>query len=1154
MTPDILPEGDIRVNEGEAFTLICISQLYRPVLFSKAGVAVPPSRIYNDSTIELTVAYSKITHSGRYVCLGKRIDKPDISLDGKYVIVTESESVLLPFGRDEEDTLIKDSTSVTQLNLSQPIYYYGLPYSTLYISKDGLVAFHPKVAYLQQFWRENPSEHNHPFIAPYYYSGEATIPAQKAKPGEIYYRVIYDDGSIEERAHFLHSLEQYIMNNVVGVRQFEAKTALVVTWKDVTDSPSAIDGCMDDDGVPACTDTDTFQLVLVADRSQTFAIFNYLKMDLLDHHFYQAGMNGGLGNGWTDVFCGDRCGRMDLNMLPSLYGSDMEGRFIYKVSDDVIVRGGCLPLQAKSGLEFYPQYANMYGGEIIDISGYCIRPGQSVMCKFGEAEETSAVSFVNSTKLRCQVPRMTEHGMVDLIVSADSGDLIGQFHIGLFARSEHHIRISMGDPTMLWNETNPEKLSFSWDVHPLGDGNVPVEISLLGYRESYDGINWKVIDDLGKGTVENGDHQLIFNVADHQCDGDDCWKYEIGLLEVGISPNSWTLTNTHGSYSFGPIPLGWFVRDFMMNQHGAGYSEIQCREWYEKDKKNMDWLEELLSCPCNLNQAVMDFGRFQPDMGCNMYTGSACHYHIGAVHCVRSVNPTASGAGNQCCYGNDGNLMYSADSYNGATPDRCHDWGAPPFNKPDYVPSLSHWKHDVISFYHCCLWVNYANCDLYMEQRATRDCRGYTPPKTAFVYGDPHIVTFDEQEYNLPGRGEYWLMKDEGLSIQARFDKVTSLNATGLVAVVVQAPGDSRIEARITSMDTGKQLNIVVDGKVRNFGSIMRGGHKMVTPSWQDFNGVSVTRNPSYKRQDNHGNFTILLQSGVGVQVAAVGNLIYLSVIVPDSFKGRGNGLLGSWDDDVDNDFTTPDGTMVDSDSTREDIYSVFGLQWVVTTDVSLFQYPEGFELNFIPLFDDPPLADGLNFFQVKRTCLEDPRCIHDYSLTGSIQIGLATLRTVGVIESARESQKKVLSCGLLDVPGGLKSNLNYTLGSAITVMSCNTGELTGDTNYRCVQTTDDEASWEPEVSASCHGEGVDEASVGMIVGIVLSILAVLGIVTAVIIILYRRRSSSTPDEESIGPEREVMMKPIPKTRKSTTDADTERGPARPRASSKESI
>lgn len=84
-------------------------------------------------------------------------------------------------------------------------------------------------------------------------------------------------------------------------------------------------------------------------------------------------------------------------------------------------------------------------------------------------------------------------------------------------------------------------------------------------------------------------------------------------------------------------------------------------------------------------------------------------------------------SGQQCCYTEAGTQLLTADSTSGSTPDRGHDWGAPPFRTPPRVPGLSHWLYDVISFYHCCLWA--PECSRYMSRRPSSDCRGYRPPR-----------------------------------------------------------------------------------------------------------------------------------------------------------------------------------------------------------------------------------------------------------------------------------------------------------------------------------------------------------------------------------------------------------------------------------------
>lgn len=99
--------------------------------------------------------------------------------------------------------------------------------------------------------------------------------------------------------------------------------------------------------------------------------------------------------------------------------------------------------------------------------------------------------------------------------------------------------------------------------------------------------------------------------------------------------------------------------------------------------------------------------------------------------CSISVASPLYGAGQQCCYDSNGTQVLTGDSIGGSTPDRAHDWGSPPYDKPPHVPGQSHWLYDVLSFYYCCLWSD--NCQFYFKHRPSSDCRRYRPPSTGLV-------------------------------------------------------------------------------------------------------------------------------------------------------------------------------------------------------------------------------------------------------------------------------------------------------------------------------------------------------------------------------------------------------------------------------------
>ncbi|ETN77109.1 AMOP domain protein [Necator americanus] len=66
-------------------------------------------------------------------------------------------------------------------------------------------------------------------------------------------------------------------------------------------------------------------------------------------------------------------------------------------------------------------------------------------------------------------------------------------------------------------------------------------------------------------------------------------------------------------------------------------------------------------CPCTLDQALLDIGRFTALPDCDAFGDHRCHYTQGAQHCVLSATSVWTGAGQTCCYDWDGWLMFSDD-------------------------------------------------------------------------------------------------------------------------------------------------------------------------------------------------------------------------------------------------------------------------------------------------------------------------------------------------------------------------------------------------------------------------------------------------------------------------------------------------------------
>ena len=89
----------------------------------------------------------------------------------------------------------------------------------------------------------------------------------------------------------------------------------------------------------------------------------------------------------------------------------------------------------------------------------------------------------------------------------------------------------------------------------------------------------------------------------------------------------------------------------------------------------------------------------------------------------------------------------------------------------------------------------------------------------------------------------------------------------------------------------------------------------------------SVTLNGSVAvaKPDNN-SFVMIFPSGISVTVKAALGALSIVLAAPKSFKNQTKGLLGTWNDHPEDDFLTPNGTILPPNATSKDIHFYFGL------------------------------------------------------------------------------------------------------------------------------------------------------------------------------------------------------------------------------------
>ena len=199
----------------------------------------------------------------------------------------------------------------------------------------------------------------------------------------------------------------------------------------------------------------------------------------------------------------------------------------------------------------------------------------------------------------------------------------------------------------------------------------------------------------------------------------------------------------------------------------------------------------------------------------------------------------------------------------------------------------------------------------------------------ACVYGDPHLVTLDGYKYTFNGKGEYTLLQtdDDSLTIQGRMEEAPTIRggsttATTFTAIVAKQPDSDAVQFQLFSV-----LQPVVDGDALE----MENGEEAI------FINVIV-------RREQNNSYSATFTSGVYIKLEqefdSNGNPYVSAVIIaiPDSFKNKTSGLLGSFNDDQTDDLLPKNSaTPLSLNSTLEAIHWNFG----VTCELSCFiNYP----------------------------------------------------------------------------------------------------------------------------------------------------------------------------------------------------------------------
>ncbi|KAK4887724.1 hypothetical protein RN001_003995 [Aquatica leii] len=1028
-------------------------------------------------------------------------------------------------------------------NLNFQLPFFGFRFNYTRVSLNGYLEFSnpPKIypdyplVYPVKDW---PKQNDPSFIGIFF--SKCRIGALRAedidqrKPG-VYFR---NERNLQTRVDQIgvevrERVKWDIREGMIGAETFEPKHAVIVTWKNVSFAGGISESLMI---------TNTFQLVLATDEVFTYAIFNYLDLQWSSHP--EALGDTLKGEGGTPAYIGFNAGNgtrsyeympySQTSVIRDLsgrgWGNGFKGRHIFRIDENILV-GSCNKDidGANLPLVFAPESGNMLGGTMVNITGPCFEPGDKVICKFDTKEVHGIV--INRNRAVCVQPRLYVEGYIRLQISIGSGNYKwkGQYFIETPATAAE--KIFFDDASV--HEKSPAEIPISWIKYNLTTNeNANIRISLWGYRETTTGPEFLYIDELASGLLNTGAHTIL-PASFINRDNGKVSDLKFGFIQINLTepiPIEGTDAKITPVIWSRPIPLSWYFSFQWEKEYGTNWPDSLCDKWIENDRYLKDFVHELPHCPCTLEHALTDKGRYMPDPDCDKDSNPECEYHRGAIHCVRTGFPSVKGSGQQCCYDRNNYLMLSYDQQEGGSPHRSHNLGYLPWNIANKVPTLSHWYHDMVPKYLCCRWQyeQAVGCEtVRFERRPTQDCVSYQSPAVGGVFGDPHIMTFDNIIYTFNGKGEFVLVRtsntENKLDVQGRFEQMPmnaygEVLATQMTSVVARGNSSTIVEIKLRPQDAQwrYRLDVLANGRRIYF--------DRSTIKFQHFPGVTIYT-PTYIL--NQSEVIVMFDSGAGVEVVENKGYMTARVYLPRNYINQTRGLLGNWSFNALDDFTDPDGIQMEIPSSANDyerVYTEFGMKWMLEDKddnkrgKALFYRDYGRtsshynnktfkpEFKMIPEDIIPPNR-SMEIDRAYTLCQNDPECLYDYSVTLNRDLAHYTLNYKNSIINIKEINKKTfISCGVLETPRfGRKSNFLFTPGTKV-MFECNEEFiLLGDSKRECLA----DGRW--DVSGYGYTECLQQREyslrkAGQIFGIVMAVVIAVLVLAFVAYRFSRRR------------------------------------------------
>ncbi|XP_071804821.1 sushi domain-containing protein 2-like [Asterias amurensis] len=661
----------------------------------------------------------------------------------------------------------------------------------------------------------------------------------------------------------------------------------------------------------------------------------------------------------------------------------------------------------KQHLSLTPYFLRELGGERFSITVPCVQNSNDVTndrkCKFSTGVGDVVVDGVQtgSYTLECNTPAFYKNGLTAVFVSLDGGSTFPYSGV-IYVPSEEDL-----PPLVTVKQMTQEASSRVIDLNSADPILISWDRTLVG-------------DDVSKVTV-------MVQVSSYNTDGFPALKDGVAVKSNVINNGTLyipglDLKTVINPTSDEPSLVAFYVTQYKQRRRRDNVYALRIYSGLMHVIKSVanipcsvfsrqldDVASGLDPCPCTSSQANVNSLNFVEANFFNSF------FHPGAKNCFRSTTSSSTGSGQQCCYGNNGDILVGSPG--GGTADR-------------FAPGDHFWLHqwyDVLPWLGCCKLSD--NCKAYYDKRPSDDCSDYVPPRPAGGTGDPHITSLDGKRFTFNGAGEFLMASSilHNLTFQARMEIYRDTKASVYTAVVIQTNDSAKVQVQRSNMN---QTMILVDGE-----TILQESSPIPV---QYHKGLRISFNRDFSE------IKIALKSGVALIVYVKPEVMSFIAQLDTKFKSQVNGLLGNMNEDPDDDLQYLNGSSLNTNASLYEIHEL-GLEWLVAEEDSIFTYisPYDYTTYLFPEFSPNLVTPDPNLIsqEIKDLCGESFTCIFDAMTTGSLSFANETLLVTGTLETIQlMSSIKIVSCEFPEVVENGKINRSVYLENSTLRVTCDEG------------------------------------------------------------------------------------------------------------------